>query len=53
MRCFFTDNEFPFEEMDGQHKAAAEEMPTMNVCWELPAEEKPVELQSPSKTGAE
>lgn len=35
------------EEIDGQQKAV-EEMMAQEVCWELPAVEKPIEMWSPT-----
>ena len=51
IRSLFTDNAWPFEEMDGEGRVEADgggkmelEMMANRVCWELPAFEKPVEL---------
>ncbi|KAL9125788.1 MAG: hypothetical protein Q9217_005056 [Psora testacea] len=58
IHIFFTGEDLPvpemdgmsFQEMDGKAKLEAEMM-ARNVCWELPAYEKPVELGSPSEHG--
>ncbi|KAL9103417.1 MAG: hypothetical protein Q9163_001519 [Psora crenata] len=45
--AFFAGKE-PVQEIDGTGKTQAEMMAT-NVCWELPASEKPAELGTPSE----
>ena len=48
IRHFITGGEWPFQEMDGDLKVQHEIM-TRDICWELPVEEKPVELWSPDE----
>lgn len=43
---FVTGGESPFQEMDSQR--TVKEIMDTDVCWELPAEVKPVELWSPT-----
>ena len=45
-----TGGEWPFQEMDGDKKVQHEIM-TRDTCWELPVEEKPVELWSSDDRG--
>lgn len=49
VRRFMTSTKWPFEEVeeiDGQQKVV-EEMMAKEICWELPAVEKPIEMWSP------
>ena len=46
IHSFLTGGEWPIQEMDGEHKMHNEIM-TGDIIWELPGEEKPIELWSP------